>query len=61
MLDFIGENLSTIVIAGIVLAVVIMIIMRLVRQRKQGCSGNCEACGGGCHSRKKDASGNKHA
>ncbi|HIR03564.1 MAG TPA: FeoB-associated Cys-rich membrane protein [Candidatus Scatovicinus merdipullorum] len=57
MLEWILQNLSTILITAALLAVVLLIIRHLYKARKRGgcagCSGNCGAC---CHTHavKKD-------
>ena len=53
MLHWISANLSTILISIALLAIVVLIIRGLVRQKKQGkssCGGNCGHCpmGGAC-------------
>lgn len=48
MLAFISDNAATIIISAVVLAVIVIDIIYLVRQRKKGkhiCSGCCENCG----------------
>ncbi len=48
MLEFILNNASTVMISIIVLAVIILDMIYLVRQKKKGkhiCSGCCESCG----------------
>ena len=44
MLQWISTNLSTILICIVLLAIVILIIRSLIRQKKQGKS----SCGAGC-------------
>ena len=51
MLHWISANLSTILITLVLIAIVVLIIRGLVRQKKQGkssCGGNCASCGGCC-------------
>ena len=56
MLEFIAENLSTIIISAVVFAVIILDIVYLVRRKKQGknicecsgCNGSCSGCSGQC-------------
>lgn len=53
MLHWIGANLSTILISIFLIAIVILISLSLIRQKRQGCSscgGNCAHCGAQCHS-----------
>ena len=54
MLDWITENLSTIVVSLILVLVVAAIIRKLVRDKKKGkssCGCNCAHCAmaGSCH------------
>ena len=54
MLQWICENISTILVSLVLLAVVILIVRGMIRDKKQGkssCGGNCASCGGccGCH------------
>ena len=54
MLQWICENIGTIVVGLILLAVVILVVRIMMRDKKQGkssCGGNCASCGGcsGCH------------
>ena len=54
MLQWIGDNLSTILICIFLLAIVILIIRSLIRQKKQGkssCGAGCAHCAmhGECH------------
>lgn len=55
MLSWIRENLGTILICAILLAIVTSIIIYLIRQKKRGkssCGCNCAHCAmhGQCHS-----------
>ena len=57
MLQWISENIGTIVIGLILLVVVGLIVRSLIRQKKQGkssCGCNCAHCTmhGNCHSHK---------
>lgn len=48
MFAWLSENLATIIICAVLLAVVIAICVHLVRQKKQGkspCGCGCESCG----------------
>ena len=47
MLEFISENLGSIIIGAIVLAILVLIIAKMVHNRKiSGCScGDCSGCG----------------
>ncbi|MDR1131473.1 MAG: FeoB-associated Cys-rich membrane protein [Oscillospiraceae bacterium] len=49
MFDFIVQNLGSILVGAAVAAIVVLIIVKLVRDRKRGVS--CASCGGcaGCH------------
>lgn len=54
MLAFLKENLSTIIIGLIVLAVVVSLVVKLIRDKKNGkssCSCGCEHCAASdvCH------------
>ena len=49
MLTFIANNLSTIIVGIILIAVVVLIIRKLVKDKKSGkycssCPGNCQSC-----------------
>ena len=51
MLQWISENIGTIAVGLILLAVVILIVRIMMRDKKQGkssCGGNCASCGGCC-------------
>lgn len=51
MLQWICENIGTIVVGLVLLAVVILIVRIMMRDKKQGkssCGGNCASCGGCC-------------
>lgn len=51
MLQWICENISTILVSLMLLAVVILIVRSMIRDKKQGkssCGGNCASCGGCC-------------
>lgn len=55
MLLWISENLATIVISGILLAIVVLIIYTMIRNKKSGkstCGHGCQNCAmhGQCHS-----------
>lgn len=49
MLSFLIENLATIVVSGIVLAIVLLIIFKMKRDKKKGgscsCGSSCSSCG----------------
>ena len=54
MFAWLAENLGTIVISVVLLAIVAAVVIYLIRQKKQGkhtcgCSGGCAGCSGGCH------------
>jgi len=54
MLAFLTANIGTILVGAALLAVVLLIIAKLIRDKRQGkhaCSGSC---GGGCHSPKRE-------
>ena len=52
MLQWICENIGTIAVGLVLLAVVILVVRIMVRDKKQGkssCGGNCAGCAGcGC-------------
>ena len=57
MLTWIQANLATLIISMLLLAVVTAIILRLIRNKRQGkssCGCGCEGCSqcGGCQSRR---------
>ncbi len=54
MFSFVAENLSTILICIVLIAIVVSISIYLVRQKKQGknsCGAGCASCAmhGACH------------
>ncbi len=54
MMDLILENLSTLIIAAVLIAVIICVIVRMLRDQKQGkssCGCGCSGCAmnGACH------------
>lgn len=64
MLHWISANLGTIVIAGVLLAVIVLISIQLIRDKKKGkssCGCNCTHCAmaGQCHGGAKQHSGTK--
>ncbi len=51
MLTWLQSNLWTIVVGLILLLVVVLIVRRLVLDKRAGkhiCGGSCGSCGGGC-------------
>ena len=65
MLNWIGANGSTLLVAGILAAVVAAIVIHLVRNKKKGkssCGCNCAHCAmaGSCHSANQQK-GKKHS
>ena len=57
MLEFLAANLSTILISIVLLAIVVLISIHLVREKKRGqysCGCGCADCAmhGSCHSAK---------
>ena len=64
MLHWISANLGTIVIAGVLLAVIVLISIQLIRDKRKGkssCGCNCAHCAmaGQCHGGKRQDSGTK--
>ena len=64
MLHWISANLGTIVIAGVLLAVIVLISIQLSREKKKGkssCGCNCAHCAmaGQCHGGARQHSGTK--
>ncbi len=52
MLSGIFPNLSTFLIAVVILAIVLCIVLTMHRHKKQGktsCGHDCSCCGGSCH------------
>ena len=48
MLEFLQNNWGSLMVGTIILAVVVLIVIKLVRDRKSGkftCGGNCGSCG----------------
>ena len=57
MISFITENLGTIIITVVLVAILAAIVVKLVRDKRKGkssCVGNCAHCalGGSCHAKK---------
>lgn len=55
MFEWLAANLATIIVALVLLAVVVLVIRKMIRDKRQGkggcsCGGNCAGCGV-CHSR----------
>ncbi|MEG1880590.1 MAG: FeoB-associated Cys-rich membrane protein [Oscillospiraceae bacterium] len=46
MLEFLMNNLSTIIVGAVILAIIILIIMKIRRDKKSG--KTCAGCGCGC-------------
>ncbi len=58
MLDFIVDNLGTILITVVLVTILAAIAVKLVRDKRKGkssCGGNCAHCalGGSCHGDKR--------
>lgn len=58
MLAWISENIATIIVCAVLIAIVALIIVRLIRNKKQGktsCGCGCSNCpsAGICHQSKK--------
>ena len=58
MLNFLQENLPTILVSAVVLAAVVAVVVKMVRDKRKGkssCSCGCSGCPGAaiCHSHKK--------
>lgn len=58
MLDFIVDNLGTILITVVLVTILAAIVVKLVRDKRKGkssCGGNCAHCalGGSCHDDKR--------
>ena len=48
MLEFLLNNWGSFAVGAVVLAVIVLIVMKLVRDKKAGrytCGGNCGSCG----------------
>ena len=48
MLEFLQNNWGSFAVGAVVLAVIVLIVMKLVRDKKAGrytCGGNCGPCG----------------
>lgn len=48
MLEFLQNNWGSFAVGAVVLAVIVLIVMKLVRDKKAGrytCGGNCGSCG----------------
>ena len=48
MLEFLQNNWGSFAVGSVVLAVIVLIVMKLVRDKKAGrytCGGNCGSCG----------------
>jgi hypothetical protein len=58
MIAFIVENLATILVGAVVLAVIVLIILKMRRDKKRGagsCGCSCEGCSSSvsCHKNEK--------
>ncbi|MBR3840028.1 MAG: FeoB-associated Cys-rich membrane protein [Erysipelotrichales bacterium] len=55
MLDYIVNNISTIIILFILIIILSLAIKKLIDDRNHGCGGNCSNCGSSsvCHSVKE--------
>ena len=58
MLDFIVDNLGTILITVVLVTILAAIVVKLVRDKRKGkssCGGSCAHCalGGSCHGDKR--------
>ncbi|MBP5160235.1 MAG: FeoB-associated Cys-rich membrane protein [Lachnospiraceae bacterium] len=56
-MEWIAENLSTLIVGLVLLAIVALIVFRMLKAKKQasasgapacGCGGSCASCGCGC-------------
>lgn len=51
MLSWLQANLATILVGLVLLVVVVLIVRRMILDKKEGkhlCGGSCSSCGGGC-------------
>lgn len=51
MLEFLAQNYGSILVGAILLVIVVLIIRKLVKDKRAGkssCGGNCSACGHNC-------------
>ncbi len=56
MIGFITENIGTIIVSLILIAVVFFAVRSMIRSKKKGqcsCGGNCGSCSMGCACHKK--------
>jgi len=57
MLEFLQKNLATILVGAAVLALVVLVVRHLIKEKKHsacgggcgGCGGSCSGCAHGCH------------
>lgn len=55
MLNYLAQNWGTIVVCFFLVCVIAAIIIKFIRDKKQGrssCCGDCKHCGGACHAGK---------
>lgn len=56
-MDFLAQNWGTLAIGLLIAAIVVLIIIKFIRDRKKGvssCGCSCENCPGACHSHKNN-------
>lgn len=58
MLAWLSENIATVIICAVLIAIVAAIIVKMIKDKKQGkssCGCGCADCpmGGSCHSKKQ--------
>lgn len=56
MIDYLRQNMYTIIVLAVLVVIVALIIRSLVNKKSGGCTGDCSTCGSGCSS----ASGSKY-
>ena len=49
MLEFLQKNIATILVGAAVLALVVLVVRHLIKEKKHSaCGGGCGGCGGSC-------------
>lgn len=48
MIEFLRQNMYTIIVLAVLVVIVALIIRSLVNKKGGGCTGDCSSCGGSC-------------
>ncbi len=60
MIEFLADNIGTIIVSLMLLAIVILAVRSMIKDKKQGhcsCGGNCGSCAMGCSCHKRNCCG----